>query len=42
VSILSVGHLPLAVALEDGFHEELQDRHLLLGRHVGDFKFYSD
>jgi len=40
--ILIIVHLQLAVALEDGFHEELEDRHLLLCRHVSDFKFYSD
>ena len=42
VRILSIVHLQLAVALEDGLHEELEDGHLLLCRHVGDFKFYSD
>ena len=40
--ILSVVHPPLTVALEDRFHEEFKDRHLLLGSHVGDFKLDSD
>jgi hypothetical protein len=40
--VLLTLHHPLAVGLEDGFHEELQDRHLLLRRHVGDSEFDSD
>lgn len=40
--ILRIIHLQLAIALENSLHKELEDRHLLLSRHVGDFKFDSD